>query len=150
MDFYNVTTLVIAVVAIVSPLATTYLNNRHQMALKQIELDEKRREDYDLHVRKVFEDYAQAVGSVTEIKSGASLQNYGSCYQLALFYADASLHEDMIELNKHILAHDWNLARMQADNVVIMLRHATEALLTAPSTEQSHTAHTQPLPSESE
>lgn len=68
------------IVAIISPVITTLLNNYHQDKMWE-------REHFSLHKSDVIEQYVKSTGIVLKKQSFDSLQEYGNCYGEIFFYA---------------------------------------------------------------
>lgn len=94
-------TAIIAICALLSPILTALLNNRHQIKIKR--MDERRAADESdfLHRRNIFENYVSAAGACLNYGGGETKKNYGACYATALFYAPQSLSAEMRLLNTH-------------------------------------------------
>ncbi|MEM5567641.1 hypothetical protein AAF695_02585 [Aerococcus viridans] len=54
--------VIVAFVALLSPIITTCLNNHHQMKIKKIEIKEERNHNERLYKRDLCERYLEAVG----------------------------------------------------------------------------------------
>ena len=55
----NAVTIIVALAAIISPVITAIINNRHQRKMRELELKEQQRNDVILHKREIFEGYLQ-------------------------------------------------------------------------------------------
>ena len=111
-------TAIIAICALLSPILTALLNNRHQIKIKR--MDERRAADESdfLHRRNIFENYVSAAGACL---------NYGGGYATALFYAPQSLSAEMRLLNEFIANNDLDRAMPLLDEIVIKLSEETKA-----------------------
>ena len=54
--------VILAVCAIISPIATTLINNRYQLKLKDLEYQQKEKESSFFYRRGVYEDYLRCTG----------------------------------------------------------------------------------------
>ncbi|WP_270248938.1 hypothetical protein [Ruthenibacterium lactatiformans] len=120
-------TAIIAICALLSPILTALLNNRHQIKIKR--MDERRAADESdfLHRRNIFENYVSAAGACLNYGGGETKKNYGACYATALFYAPQSLSAEMRLLNEFIANNDLDRAMPLLDEIVIKLSEETKA-----------------------
>lgn len=68
------------IVAIISPVITTLLNNYHQDKMWE-------REHFSLHKSDVIEQYVKSTGTVLKEQATGALHEYGNCYGEIFFYA---------------------------------------------------------------
>lgn len=95
----NTVTVVIAVVAIVSPILTAVINNCFQLKSKKIEIEEEHRQDTVNYQRIIFEDYLrQAAYRVKGTKNNIE-DKYQEVYALALLYAPEEIQSQMVKID---------------------------------------------------
>ena len=86
LDLTVTITAILGIAAIISPIATALINNRHQLKLKKLEYQQK--------------DYLKYTSECITYSTQDALQKYGEIYGLALIYFPEDLIEDMEELNR--------------------------------------------------
>ena len=94
----NAVTVVIAVVAIISPILTAVINNCFQLKFKKIELKEKHKQDTVNYQRNVFENYLR-YAAYRAADTKIEQDKYQEVYSLALLYASDELREQMIKID---------------------------------------------------
>lgn len=73
--------------AIISPILTNWLNNRHQLKIKEMDYKEQREREYTLHKRDVFEKYIHAAGACIRESTSEDYHEFSSWAGVALYYA---------------------------------------------------------------
>ena len=92
----------VSLIAFISPIATTILNNRHQAKMKKEEMFIKRK-------LEVIENYLSNVGK-TLGDSRHNLVDLGTYAGVIFLYTPTEFWEDIEELNRLIFAHENQLA----------------------------------------
>lgn len=103
-------TSILAVCAIISPILTAIINNRHNWRIRKLEM---KREDYQNNVmykRNIYENYLRAAGRCIYHSDIANLKEYGEHYLVALMCSESELRSKMIEINKDLRACEWDKA----------------------------------------
>jgi len=93
--------VILAVCAIISPIATAIINNKHQINLKKLEYAHKVAETSLFYKRGIYEDYLRCVGKCFSSRTQEALQEYGKTYALALIYFPASLIPTVLAKHTH-------------------------------------------------
>ena len=95
----------VSLAAIISPGIVTWMNNRHQLKIKKMELSQEHFEKNTLHEREIWENYLKYAGHVIQRNKIESQQGYGEYYFKALLYAPDDIRSDMTAINYLI---EWN------------------------------------------
>lgn len=103
-------TAIIALCALISPIATTLLNNRHQLKIKELELKQKHYEVTEVYKRNIFENYLKYAGSCTAYADTGPLQSYGEYYFLALMYVPDDMKAEMVSIHADMVKYHWDQA----------------------------------------
>lgn len=84
-----------AIAAIIAPIATALINNRHQYRMRKLELvqDEK---------IKAIQEYAEACGNYMASNNGAVRSAYYQSYGKIFLYADKKRWKAIEEIHTHI------------------------------------------------
>lgn len=104
MNLSFISILITATVAIsstFSPIITTLINNKHQLKIKKLELEQKHYDDEIAFQKNIFNEYLHKAGLL--YGSGFNkdaLKQYGDAYAIALLYAPEEIRKLMIETNK--------------------------------------------------
>jgi hypothetical protein len=101
-------TAIVALMSLLSPIITTLLNNRHQLKIRKLELDQKQSENTVLYMRNIFENYVSALGKLPAYPTNEALAEYGKYYSLAYMYLPENLQSDMSDINILVLEHIWD------------------------------------------
>lgn len=110
IDLTITITTILAIAAIISPIATAIINNRYQLKLKRMELEQKHLENTTYYIRSIFEKYLRYAGKCIHYADGPSRKDYGEYYFLALVYAPDHLAKAMIDINSAIIISDFDNA----------------------------------------
>lgn len=102
LDLTVTITAILGIAAIISPIATALINNRHQLKLKTLEYQRQEKENSFFYKRGIYEDYLKYTSECITYANQDALQKYGEIYGLALLYFPEDLIEDMEKLNRVI------------------------------------------------
>lgn len=84
------------IVAIISPVVTTILNNRHQDKMWI-------RDNFSRHKTEVIENYVKSTGTVLKKATTDTLADYGNCYGEIFFYTPESVWPLIEKIDKAIV-----------------------------------------------
>lgn len=79
-------TSLIAVVASVIPHLTNKANNKHQLELKRLDMQQEKYKLDTLHKRELFEDYLRVIGEFSYSETKMDLSELSKTYYLILPY----------------------------------------------------------------
>lgn len=99
IDLTITISVIIAITAIISPILTTLLNNRHQLTIKKIELKQLEYERSILHKREIFENFLQALSKVAQNPSEENIELFAKYYPLAYIYVPKPVKKTLAEIN---------------------------------------------------
>ncbi len=103
-------TAILGIAAIISPIATAIINNRYQIKLKKLEMQQQKLEKTTYYIRSIFENYLRCAGRCIYNADREARKEYGEYYFLALSYAPESLSESFVKINDAIYQDDYNAA----------------------------------------
>ena len=69
--------VILTICAIISPIATTIINNRYQIKIKKIELQQEHFKNTVLYKRSIYENYLKYAGRCISSPDPDSLKKYG-------------------------------------------------------------------------
>lgn len=97
--------VIIAIVALISPIITTIINNSHQRKMKELEMKQQHYEKSVSYQKGIFENYLRKAGRniSTNCMNIQTDCDYNEAYLAALMYAPKELREDMILANKQMV-----------------------------------------------
>lgn len=122
LDLSWAITSVIAVCALVSPIITTMINNRHQKQMKILEYQDLEKQREEKRISDIYEGFLQSAGSCIQCHSKESLEAFGAhCYQV-FPYVPATLQGEISSLNYKILSKDWENASSQLEFIAVKLK----------------------------
>lgn len=101
------TTITLSVIvmfcSILSPILTTWINNRNQRRLKVMEYQRLEREEAIKRQLDIYDGYIRAVGACMDHPTEESLADFSIHTKLILYYIqDQDLREDVISLEQSI------------------------------------------------
>ena len=114
--------VILAVCAIISPIATTLINNRYQLKLKDLEYQQKEKESSFFYRRGVYEDYLRCTGKCIAHPTRENIQEYGKIYALALIYFPENLIADLESLHTEIYEERWDSANSGLNKIAPKIR----------------------------
>ncbi len=110
VDLTITVTAILGIAAIISPIATAIINNRYQLKIKKLELQQKHLESTTYYIRSIFENYLRYAGRCIYNADLDARKDYGEYYFLALSYAPESLSNSFININTAIYQNDYERA----------------------------------------
>ncbi len=110
VDLTITVTAILGIAAIISPIATAIINNRYQLKIKKLELQQKHLESTTYYIRSIFENYLRYAGRCIYNSDLDARKDYGEYYFLALSYAPESLSNSFININTAIYQNDYEYA----------------------------------------
>lgn len=121
IDLTVTISVIIALCAIISPTITSIINNRHQLKIKKLELQEKRNENTIFYQRTIFENYLKYSGECVTYFDSQAFRQYGEYYLVALMYASDDIRDKMIEANAMIRSNNFAGAQTIYEELAPML-----------------------------
>ena len=125
----NLTAIVsvtVAIVALISPILTTLINNHHQTELKRMELKQQEYERTIIHQRDLYEKYFKCAGRCIYYSDPDALKDYGEYYLSALIHAPSDLRGDMVTVNEYIENSDWSKALKALESLAPKIRSSLQ------------------------
>lgn len=108
IDLTVTISVIIALCAIISPILTCLINNRHQLTIRQLESEQKRYESTTIYLRSIFENYLRAAGKCVGRANSDALREYGEYYLVALMYAPDDIKHKMIHAHELMESYQWS------------------------------------------
>lgn len=110
LDISITISAIVAFCAIVSPILTAIINNRHHTHMLKIEMDRKHYEETILHRRDVLENYLRCAGNCSTFADNSALAEYGRAYCIALMYAPTDLRDKMVAIHQLMVGRNYEAA----------------------------------------
>jgi len=98
MDWSLTIAIIALTVSVLSPVAVTWLNNRHQLKLKDIEFNKERK-------REAVEAYVSAAGRFIKYSDKTSIGNFGEHIGSIYLYVDESLWCHVDKINESLVQY---------------------------------------------
>lgn len=127
-------TSIIAVIALISPILTTFINNQYQLKIRKIEMSEKR---YDETIRKrkeMFELYCQSLSQVAMSFAAKTevYDKYAACYGITILYMTDEQVEHAKAINSLIHQRKFNDAHKLANDHILEIKEQIDMLNKVP------------------
>lgn len=106
-----------AIVAILAPVLTAIINNRHQYRIKKMELEQKAYEQSVLHKREIFEKFLSSFNKACQLQTEEAISEYSSCYSLVYIYLPKSVRDELGLINLLIDRKNWAEAIKYVDRI---------------------------------
>ena len=116
-SFYQKTTLIIAVIAIVSPILTTIINNVFQLINRSIDRKEQRFKETIQYKRNVIENYIRNLGAYLVYVTKESPDEYKQSYTLVLLYVPLDIRNEIIKIDA-LIKEDTLLAQQAYEQLI--------------------------------
>lgn len=128
MDQLNVIlAIALAVSSIVSPIFTTWLNNKHQFNLRKLEIEADRRKTDIQSKKDIYMGFLQYAGKYLYLGQAVALQELGEYIYRLLPLVSPDLRNKLIEFNK-LLATDRHTARRLLEELTPDIKKELEEL----------------------
>lgn len=128
MDQLNVIlAIALAVSSIVSPIFTTWLNNKHQFNLRKLEIEADRRKTDIQSKKDIYMGFLQYAGKYLYLGQTVALQELGEYIYRLLPLVSPDLRNKLIEFNK-LLATDRHTARRLLEELTPDIKKELEEL----------------------
>lgn len=105
-NIYVIISCITLAAAILCPVLTAWINNKHQLKLKKLELEDAARKDEENHKREIIEQYLISAGRCLKESYAENFSTYAGYYAIAFQYVPQDLHKKMQELHEDILESD--------------------------------------------
>lgn len=113
--------------SIISSILITVINNHHQMKLKKMELYEVKRNNIIFKNIESLGKYAASISNICSDYSTPNLKSYSNSFGIALtIVKDSKLIEMMLEFDKLITSHSYNLMNEQYQQMLPYIRTEIE------------------------
>jgi len=105
VDLTITISVILGIGAVISPIFTAIINNRHQERMKRMEYEHQERMDALKHEREVYENYIRAAGACVNSRTRDTFEAFGAYSSLAMYSVpDDGIRSDMEELAREM----WN------------------------------------------
>lgn len=94
------------IVAIISPVLVTIVNNIHSTKIRKLELRYKKQNSYYTKQQSIFENYLNAISKQLESNYESERIEYIRCYHELFLYVPDCYWQDIEDLHKLILNRD--------------------------------------------
>lgn len=98
---YLLFSMIVAACALLSPAIVTWVNNRHQLDLRRLEIEQKRQD----HSNEVIDGFFRTAGVCSKTLNPVTLANFGEYSSLIYFYLPSEYHPDITAINKAARVH---------------------------------------------
>lgn len=105
-DFTISITVILALAAVVSPIATAIINNHYQLKLKKMELKQQEYENTILRERKMYEDFLKSAGAYIYNSNASSAMAFGESYLSLLMYAPEEIRNLMLKAERFVALNE--------------------------------------------
>lgn len=119
IDITITISVIVTLVAIISPIFTSVINNIYQLKLKKLELKQNEYEKITLHKRELFENFLSAFNQVCHLQTYEAISQYSSCYSLVYIYLPQNVRKDLGMINLLISRKHWDEAIKYVDTISI-------------------------------
>ncbi|EMW9192626.1 hypothetical protein HRE42_07745 [Enterococcus faecalis] len=108
IDFMVLMPAVTAVIAIIAPVITTFVNNKHLEKLKKLELEQESFKIINLHKRQIFDHYLSIIGEFSYESTKYEISELTKAYYAVLPYIPTNVQNDFREFSEYIGKQDFS------------------------------------------
>ena len=106
MELTVIISLITALAAIVSPSIVAVINNKHNLRIKQIEIEQDMLKNIDLHEREVLEKALSGIGILMSWEDEESIKEACKNILMAVAYVDTETGEILREVVRLVMEPD--------------------------------------------
>lgn len=129
IDLTVTISVILALAAIVSPIATALINNAHHTKIRKMELEYEEKRNSREHVQKIFDSYLSNAGAYIRLPDGEHAAAYGSVANLAFCYAPEEARKTMEILESQIdEANNGIDCMMKLNKIAVILKPKSKQL----------------------
>lgn len=111
-DFANVALGVIGIAAVISPICTAIISNRHAEKMKQLEYEHEDKAEREAHEREIYEGFIRSAGACLVHPTIVNLQAYNSQAELLIHYVPNDIRVNIKSLSKELNDRDEHIGDM--------------------------------------
>lgn len=128
IDLTITISVILTLTAILSPIFTAIINNRHQLKIRKLDNEKQKYENSTLYKRNIFENYLRHSGRCISRASSDSMRDYGEYYLVALMYAPEDIRQKMIRMDALMRKYKWEEASALSEELAPMIRDLLQQL----------------------
>ena len=117
MELTVIISLITALAAIVSPLIVAVINNKHNLRIKQIEIEQDMLKNIDLHEREVLEKALSGIGILMSWEDEESIKEACKNLLMAVAYVDSDTGYMLREVVSLVMAPDTTIPEIMFSDI---------------------------------
>lgn len=98
-DLTITVTAILGIAAIISPIATTIINNRYHLKMRRLDSEIELRKENSFYNREIYENYLKSTFKYLKRHDVDTKHEYSEYYALALIYFPESLLNQITEID---------------------------------------------------
>lgn len=106
IDLTITVSVILALCAIIVPCVTTWINNRHQLKMRTLEIKLQEKKESSFYQRSIYENYLKNTMRCIHCDNQESMHLYDESYALALIYFPAKFTDSLIQINQCIVTRN--------------------------------------------
>lgn len=111
--------LVIALAAIVSPVITTYLNNKHQLKLLIVEKEFDRKKDYEEYINSIINNFLKNVGNFIAYPTSKNLSDFEESFYILMMIIPKENYHTFQYFLSNMINHEFHACRNNLKDEII-------------------------------
>ena len=111
--------------AVVAPVLTALINNRHNRKMRLLELQHEKYKETVVYQRKLIETYLQKTAKCIESKTNDQTNEYAESFGAVSLYLPDEQRKTVVALDKAIYKNEWDVAH---EKFIAMLPELTTIL----------------------
>jgi len=119
---------ILAASAILSPILTALINNRHLMKVRKMEIEQEKYEETVCYKRKLIESYLQKTTSCVQNHTPEHNEEYSESFGSLISYVPKDIQHQMIYIDNHINAGNTDEARSAFIQLIPVLTDIVQKL----------------------
>lgn len=116
--FSSLVTAIVALSAIITPIITTIINNKHFLKVRSLDDKQAKYKETTKYKQSIIENYIKYAGRCISHANVATMHDYGEYYFLALTYSPNDIREQMKQIHSYMLAYKWDKASAALESLI--------------------------------
>ncbi len=110
VDLTVTISVILGCAAVVAPVLTALINNRHNKKMRVLEIQHEKYKDTVVYQRKLIETYLQKTAKCIESNTYDTTSEYAESFGAVSLYLPDDLRKIVVALDKAIFEDEWDVA----------------------------------------
>lgn len=107
VDLTVTISVILGCAAVISPILTALINNRHHKRMRLLELKQEKYKETVVYQRNIIESYLQKTAKCIEGQTYDFISEYAEYFGLVSLYLPENIRESVVAIDKSIGEYNW-------------------------------------------